>query len=337
VNLKEVPYVTSGTDTTGGFSRGTESLMPRQRYIAQLLFALTQSIGRQSANQELNWMKRATHAGCLKEMLERRVQGEPLQYILGGCTPIFIPVSSFCDSKLFKGTQPFGPLDLLTRAPILIPRPETENWAIRLAELLQPTIERPLSVLDLCTGSGCIPLLLCHLWARGSTRAYGVDISDHAVELAKDNAARCGIPDVASPHHFSNVYTPYLANVLDATFRDSLPRSFDVITSNPPYIPLNEYHQLPRSVKDYEDPRALLGDLPDSPGTDGLTFYHAIARLVARDGVLNEGDQAMVVLEVGDKQAAAVESILKTEGRLNSTEIWLDPWGKQRVVVGRRT
>jgi release factor glutamine methyltransferase len=81
---------------------------------------------------------------------------------------------------------------------------------------------------------------------------------------------------------------------------------------------------------------ALLGDLPDLPGTDGLTFYHAIAQLVARSEVLNEGDQAMVVLEVGDNQAAAVEVILKTEGRLDMTEVWLDPWGKERVVVGRR-
>ena len=80
----------------------------------------------------------------------------------------------------------------------------------------------------------------------------------------------------------------------------------------------------------------MLGDLPDVPGTDGLTFYHTIARLVALSEVLNESDQAMVVLEVGDNQAAAVEAILKTEGRLDRTEIWLDPWGKERVVVGRR-
>jgi methylase of polypeptide subunit release factors len=132
------------------------------------------------------------------------------------------------------------------------------------------------------------------------------------------------------------VYTPYLANILEPTFGDSLPRSFDIITSNPPYIPLDEYRQLPRSVKDYEDPHALLGDLPDIPGTDGLTFYRAIARLVAQSGVLNESDEAMVVLEVGNKQAAAVETILKTEGRLSRTEVWLDPWGKERVVVGRR-
>ena len=131
------------------------------------------------------------------------------------------------------------------------------------------------------------------------------------------------------------MYTPYIANILDPKFRDSLSHSFDIITSNPPYISLDEYRQLPRSVKDYEDPRALLGDLPNIPGKDGLTFYRAIARLVVQ-GVLNEDDHAMVVLEVGDKQAAAVRSILMTEGRLSRTDIWLDPWGKERVVVGRR-
>lgn len=115
-----------------------------------------------------------------------------------------------------------------------------------------------------------------------------------------------------------------------------MPGSFDIITSNPPYIPLDEYRQLPRSVKDYEDPRALLGDLPDTSTTDGLTFYRAIARLVAQTGVLKEDDDAMVVLEVGDKQAAAVENIMQTDGQLKRTEIWLDPWGKERVVVGRR-
>lgn len=208
---------------------------------------------------------------------------------------------------------------------------------MRLAELLSPTPEKPLSILDLCTGSGCIPLLLCHLWPQGSTRAYGVDISDHAVKLANENALRCGIPlsDI-HPQTGLNVYTPYLANILDPAFKDSLPRSFDIITSNPPYIPLDEYRQLPRSVKHFEDPGALLGDLPHTSTTDGLTFYRAIAQLIAQPGVLNDGDQAMVVLEVGDKQARVVESILRNDAGLRRTEVWLDPWGKERVVVGRR-
>lgn len=220
---------------------------------------------------------------------------------------------------------------------MLIPRPETEHWTIRLSELFSPTLKKPLSILDICTGSGCIPLLLCHLWPRGSTRALGVDISKHAVQLAKENAIRCGIYTADDPsHQNSNVYTLLLANVLDPAFRDSLPQPYDIITSNPPYIPLDEYRQLPKSVQNFEDSRALLGDPPGTPSTDGLTFYRAIARLVAQDGVLSDTDGSVVVLEVGDKQAAAVENILKRDGGLGRTEIWKDPWGKERVVVARR-
>lgn len=236
---------------------------------------------------------------------------------------------------------------------------------MRLAELLAPTPEKPLSVLDLCTGTGCIPLLLCHLWPPGSMRAYGVDISDSAVKLANENAARCGIPretvlaslsaysDEAPPAETNsstntNVFTPFKADILDpgfgtASLHHLLP-PFDVITSNPPYIPLDEYRLLPRSVKDYEDPGALLGDPSNATGpgvgasesSDGLTFYRAIARLVARPGVLSDDKDAIVVLEVGDKQASAVEGILQSEAGLPRTEIWRDPWGKERVVVGRR-
>lgn len=210
---------------------------------------------------------------------------------------------------------------------------------MRLSELLTPTTEKPLSVLDLCTGSGCIPLLLCHSWPSGTTRAYGVDISDHAIRLATENAARCGIPpsplsSEVSPK--SNTYTPYLANILDPSFKDSLPHPFDIITSNPPYIPLEEYRQLPRSVKDFEDSRALLGDLPNTTETDGAAFYRAIARLVAQKGVLAESENAMVVLEVGHKQAPLVRDILHNEAHLHRTEVWRDPFGKERVVIGRR-
>lgn len=228
---------------------------------------------------------------------------------------------------------------------------------MRLSELLAPTPAKPLSVLDLCTGTGCIPLLLCHLWPPASTRAYGVDISDSAVKLANENAAQCGIPvgplvsiSAASDEvpraetntaSATNFFTPFQADVLDPGFTASLAPllPFDVITSNPPYITNDEYDLLPRSVKDYEDRGALLGD-PSNAGptgaNDGLTFYRAIARLIARPGILSDDDRAVVVLEVGDKQASAVENILRAEAGLPLTEIWRDPWGKERVVVGRR-
>lgn len=99
------------------------------------------------------------------------------------------------------GTQPFGPLTLLTRPPTLIPRPETEEWTIRLASFITTFLSKhqepvsssnPLHILDLCTGSGCIPLLLCQLLPKGSVRSVGVDISKSALQLARDNAVICG-------------------------------------------------------------------------------------------------------------------------------------------------
>lgn len=241
------------------------------------------------------------------------------------------------------GTQPFGPLTLLTRAPVLIPRPETEDWTIRLASLRQPTRQKPLSVLDLCTGSGCIPLLLCHLWPPGSTHACGIDISETAVQLARDNAAHC---DVALPRDGpihpaeygqwnTNTFTPILADIRQKEFMSSahLHPPFDVITSNPPYISRQEYDALPTSVRDFEDRRALLGD-PDPQSSDqgGLSFYHSIADILDRPGVFSPG--AIVALEVGEGQAGAVADILQSKARIQHLEIWKDPWDKERVVVG---
>lgn len=100
-------------------------------------------------------------------------------------------------TSICSGNQPFGPITIKTRAPTLIPRPETEDWTIRLASVLEdkfPTKvgreKRVLRILDLCTGTGCIPILLSHLrrQAGGIAIAYGVDISTDAVGLARENA-----------------------------------------------------------------------------------------------------------------------------------------------------
>ncbi|KAH7929832.1 S-adenosyl-L-methionine-dependent methyltransferase [Leucogyrophana mollusca] len=290
----------------------------RPEPVRQLFARLALVLGRESAKLELKWMKQAHAASAsptdLPTMLERRLQGEPLQYILG--------------------TTPFGSLDLLSRPPTLIPRPETEDWALRLASTISPMANRPISVLDLCTGSGCIPLLLCHLWPPGSTRAFGVDISPDAIRLATDNAARCNIP--ASDHAFDNprnTFIPVLGDIYDPGLLKELDPPFDVVTSNPPYIPQHEYDELPPSVKDYEDPIALLGDPPGAKEHNGLSFYERIAQLIGQQGILRDG--AIVALEVGQGQAEAVESILRKRGGLRTTESWTDPWGKKRVVIGR--
>lgn len=192
---------------------------------------------------------------------------------------------------------------------------------------MNPTPAKPVSILDLCTGSGCIPILLGHLWPKGSTRAVGVDISPEALSLAVENATNHRL---LQP--MGNTFEVVQADMLDESFASVIQGSrppFDLITSNPPYIPLAEYNLLPRSVKDYEDPRALLGD-----HERGLSFYRRIAQLVGSGGILKSG--GLVVCEVGKGQAREVENILTKEGGVEDTEVWEDPWGVERVVLGRR-
>ncbi|KAJ7497477.1 S-adenosyl-L-methionine-dependent methyltransferase [Mycena latifolia] len=273
------------------------------------LALLSARLGTRQAALEYQWMKRATSPVPLDQMLARRVAGEPLQYILA--------------------EQPFGPLTIKLRPPVLIPRPETEHWTIRLAELLRPTSARPLSVLDLGTGTGCIPLLLCHLLPAASVRAFGVDISSDAVNLAAENAALCGFSPSSANNASRSSFQPIQSSFLDPNFPHAnlgIAPPFDLITSNPPYISWPEYVQLPHSVTHYEDPKALFG------GPDGLDFYHAIATLVARKDFLSPG--AVVAVEVGDGQAESVQKIFRTTAQMK-TEIWLDPWHKMRTVVAR--
>ncbi|KAM5532851.1 hypothetical protein V8D89_013492 [Ganoderma adspersum] len=256
---------------------------------------------------------------------------EPLQYILG--------------------SQPFGPLNLAVRRPVLIPRPETEDWTIALAESFSPSHTRPLKVLDLCTGTGCIPLLLCHLWQPGSAHATGVDISTDAIKLATENAALCGIPPLASPlaeGQARNTFTAVLGDLMHPTFIQEihLQPPYDLITSNPPYIPRVEYEELPASVRDFEDVRALLGEtpghsvpdaeLPDTDRAKGLVFYHRIVSLASRHGLLRRSGGTLA-LEVGDGQADDVAQIIENnfEGRSKAIDVRKDPWGKSRVVVVR--
>ncbi|KAF5351867.1 hypothetical protein D9756_007570 [Leucocoprinus leucothites] len=281
------------------------------------LFAkLAAQLGRQQASLEWKWMNDAiasdTSKNSLQDIVRRRCLGEPLQYILG--------------------TQPFGPLNLLVRPPVLIPRPETEHWVIKLSEAIRPTAQSPFSLLDIGTGSGCIPLLLCHLWPQGSVHTHGVDISPHAIRLANDNALLAGIPPPSDGDYLKrrNTFGTTPANFLAPTFPEEamqIKPPFHIITSNPPYIPWKEFLELPRSVSEYEDPKALFG------GPSGLEFYEAIARFVGRKDMMTS--DGVVALEVGRGQAKAVEELIRTTGRVHHTEIWTDPWGIERTVIGR--
>ena len=185
---------------------------------------------------------------------------------------------------------------------VLIPRPETEELVAFSAE----NIKSDDKVLDLCTGSGAIAIAL--KLKTGAT-VTASDVSDGALELAVENAAQ---------------------NKADITFVKSdmfedITDSFDIIVSNPPYIPTQDISGLEKSVKDYEPTLALDG------GADGLDYY----KIIAVDGINHLNAGGKLFLEVGIGQANAVKELLEQAGFIN-VEIRKDISGIERMIKAEK-
>jgi len=226
----------------------------------------------------------------LQEWTARRNSGEPLQYLIG--------------------TTEFRSLTLKTDCRALIPRPETEGLVeLALAEI------KPLSnpeILDIGTGSGAIALSL--LFEHPGSFSIGCDISQAALELAKENGDLLGINDRIE-------WT--LADLFSPDFHGAFGRRFDLIVSNPPYIAGTEYRTLPPTVRDWEPKVALLA------GRDGLRAIRRLAvigkRLLKRKGCL--------ICEIGETQGQAAENIYKGCGW--DTVVKKDLNKKPRYLVAR--
>ena len=195
--------------------------------------------------------------------------------------------------------QEFMGLKFETSVNTLIPRQDTEC----LVEEAMKNLHDGMAILDVCCGTGCILLSLLHY--SNDCTGVGVDIDANAVELAKKNAKNLGI---------------------DATFAvsdlfEAVEGSFDLITSNPPYIPTKVIETLDPEVKDYEPMAALDG------GEDGLTFYRLIAAKAKQ--YLKRG--GMIFLEIGYDQGEAVSSLLADAG-FKQVEVIKDLAGLDRVV-----
>ena len=185
---------------------------------------------------------------------------------------------------------------------VLIPRPETEELVAFAAE----NIKSDDKVLDLCTGSGAIAIAL--KLKTGAT-VTASDVSDGALELAAENAAQ-------NKADITFVKSDMFENITD---------SFDIIVSNPPYIPTQDVNGLEKSVKDYEPTLALDG------GADGLDYYRIIANNAANR--LNAGGK--LFLEVGIGQANAVKELLEQAGFIN-VEIRKDISGIERMIKAEK-
>jgi len=218
--------------------------------------------------------------------IERLENGEPFAYVIG-------------EWYFYDETYRVSP-------DCLIPRPETEH----LVEWLIKNLPQNGAFLDLCTGSGCIAIsTLAH---RKDLTALAVDISEKALEIAKQNAVQNGVSDRIS---FIQ------ADVLNADFLGD--RKFDVIVSNPPYIRSDVIDTLSVQVKN--EPRIALDG-----GSDGLDFYRAIAKNYAQ--ALKPG--GYLCFEFGMGQGDAVCAILEMNGYtiLERTRDYND---RERAVIAQ--
>jgi len=177
---------------------------------------------------------------------------------------------------------------MLNVAPgVLTPRPETETILDVVLPAFPP--ERAFSVLDLGVGSGAI--LLSILAERPKAKGLGVDVSEEALAVTRDNAAQLGLAG-----RTALLRTDWTAGLGDA--------SFDLVVSNPPYIPTGEIETLEPEVRDH-DPRVALDG-----GADGLDAYRRLAPEILR--VLRPG--GMFAVEIGPGQAAEVQALLQAAG-----------------------
>lgn len=212
--------------------------------------------------------------------LERRLTGEPVQYI--------------------TGIAPFYGLELYTDKEVLIPRFDTEVLVEEILKVIKPDN----SILDLCTGSGCI--LAGVLSNSNNVKATGIDISDRALNLAKRNLEKYNLK----------------AEIFKSDLFENVEGKYDIIVSNPPYIESEVIEGLEKQVKEFEPRLALDG------GEDGLIFYRIIVDEAKR--FLNINGKLM--FEIGYNQGKAVKRLLLDKG-YDQVKIIKDLCGNDRVVT----
>ena len=228
-----------------------------------------------------------------QELIKRRASRIPLQQL--------------------TGVQNFMGLDFLVNEHVLIPRQDTEF----LVEEVLKNLHDGMRVLDLCTGTGCI--LISLLRYTNDCQGLGVDISPEALAVAKMNARRLLTGNGESVESERRGHLQFLESDLYETVEGI----FDIIVSNPPYIPTEVIDTLMPEVREHEPRLALDGS------EDGLLFYRRIIE-GCRTHLKGGG---MLFFEIGHDQGAAVSELMEQAGFLE-VQVTKDYAGLDRVVSG---
>lgn len=231
-------------------------------------------------NTELNKEQQA----LLENYAQQLLAGKPIQYILG--------------KAWFMGNE------LMVNEHVLIPRPETEElveWIISYASIMN----KPLSIIDMGTGSGCIPISL--KLALPNCTLTGLDISKDALGVAQMNAKNL------------NATIEWMKE--DILNTAALDTSYDIIVSNPPYIPLREKKDMQEQVLNFEPSIALFVS-----NEDPLIYYKAIAKI----GKQNLSKNGQLFFEIHYNQGKAILALLD---ELNyHAELRQDSFEKNRMI-----
>lgn len=224
----------------------------------------------------------------LDRIIGELTSGRPLQYIIG--------TAEFCGLRIG------------VREGALIPRPETEELVLWVADENRAAAR----LLDIGTGSGCIALAIKHRLPE--TEVFAADISEEALAIARTNAAAL------------NLNVEFRCADALCGIEEVFPERFDVIVSNPPYIPQSEQAEMRRNVTGYEPATALF--VPDD---DPLLFYRAIARAARR--MLT--DVGRLYYEIHEQFGDEVCAMLRAEG-FRGVELRRDFNDKFRMICGRK-
>jgi release factor glutamine methyltransferase len=259
-----------------------------QRQIFEQVFSWT------AADLMLKQEERLTESELLRirDFVKRLQSNEPLQYIMG--------YTEFCD------------LSILCDRRALIPRPETEELVYKILEQLDKN-QTGTSVLDLCTGSGCIALALKSKLPEA--HVVGVDVSQDALDLARQNATALNLHVT---WHNLDVLRIAEAGVLQA-------HGWDVIVSNPPYIPERDKSLMAENVLAFEPHLALFVE-DESP----IVFYERIIAF-AKTALKKKG---ILAFELHEQLADEVKQFCSQNG-FSDVEIFEDLQGKPRMLVAR--
>ncbi len=228
----------------------------------------------------------APESAELEELLARRARGEPLAYLFG--------------------TWEFFSLEFEVQPPALVPRPETEHL---VEAVLSHIGDRPAQILDLCTGTGCVAVAIA--MNAPNARVVAADIEPRYAALAARNAQRHGAGDRVECR---------TGDLFDLVKHGE---TFDAICANPPYVEAGAWTSLSRTIRDFEDPRALLA------GSDGLDTV----RRIIRDAWKYLRPGGLLALEIGHGQADATSRLMRESGYA-SVEFTRDLAGIERIALG---